>query len=83
MTSRSMLAALVLSSVTLFTVRAYAVPANAAGEYSKHLAPVGKMPAVAQAMPAEKYGSVRTPSRWILPHRSRISQPPIIRSAPA
>jgi uncharacterized damage-inducible protein DinB len=46
-----------LLSFTLLTVDAAAIPAGAAGEYSKHLGALGKLSiAVAQAMPTDQYG---------------------------
>jgi uncharacterized damage-inducible protein DinB len=49
-------AAAVLLLLSLLTAQAAPVPANAAGEYSKHLDALSKLSiAVAQAMPAEQY----------------------------
>ncbi len=43
--------------LSLSPLSAAAVPANAAGEYSKHFGALGKLSvAVAQAMPADQYG---------------------------
>lgn len=57
MNSRAVLAVLLLFPASLFAYGANAVPADAAGEYAKHLGALGKLSiAVAQAMPPEQYG---------------------------
>jgi uncharacterized damage-inducible protein DinB len=56
MTSRAVVALAVLLPLSLSTAYTAAVPANATGEYSKHLGALTKLSiAVAQAMPAEQY----------------------------
>jgi uncharacterized damage-inducible protein DinB len=55
-TSRAVVALAVLLLVSLSTADTAAVPARAAGEYSKHFGALTKLSiAVAQAMPAEQY----------------------------
>jgi uncharacterized damage-inducible protein DinB len=56
MLSRVVVALAVLLSLSLSTAEPAALPANAAGEYSKHLGALAKLSiAVAQAMPPEQY----------------------------
>src|SRR5205807_6959573 len=57
MMSRAVMALFVLFPLSFLTADPAAVPANAAGEYSKHLGALGKLSiAVAQAMPPDQYG---------------------------
>jgi uncharacterized damage-inducible protein DinB len=60
MTSRAVVASAVVAlavALSLFTAHGSPVPANAAGEYSKHFDALSKLSiAVGQAMPAEQYG---------------------------
>jgi uncharacterized damage-inducible protein DinB len=57
MTSRAVVVLAVLLPLSLSTAHTAAVPANAAGEYSKHFGALTKLSiAVAQAMPPEQYG---------------------------
>lgn len=56
MISRAIVLA-VLLPLSLLTANPAAAPANAAGEYSRHLGALGKLSvSVAQAMPSEQYG---------------------------
>ena len=56
MLSRAVVALAVLLPLSLLTAEPAALPANAAGEYSKHLGALAKLSiAVAQAMPPEQY----------------------------
>jgi len=55
--SRAVIALVILLPLSLLTTDAAAVPANAAGEYSKHFGALSELSvAVAQAMPPEQYG---------------------------
>ena len=57
MMSCAVMALFVLFPLSFLTADPAAVPANAAGEYSKHLGALGKLSiAVAQAMPPDQYG---------------------------
>jgi len=57
MTGRGVVALAALISLSFSAANAAAAPADAAGEYSKHLTALTKLSiAVAQAMPPEKYG---------------------------
>jgi uncharacterized damage-inducible protein DinB len=57
MNSRGLLAVAALISFSVLAAGASAAPSTAAGEYAKHLAPLGSLSvAVAQAMPADQYG---------------------------
>lgn len=56
MLSRAVVALAVMVPFSLLTANPASVPANAAGEYAKHLGALSKLSiAVAQAMPAEQY----------------------------
>jgi uncharacterized damage-inducible protein DinB len=56
MKSHAVAALVLLLPLSLLTADAAAVPANAAGEYSKHFGALGELSiAVAQAMPPEQY----------------------------
>jgi uncharacterized damage-inducible protein DinB len=55
--SRAVVALAILLSLSFVNADAAAVPANAAGEYSKHFGALSELSvAVAQAMPPEQYG---------------------------